>query len=50
MANGDGVASLLDVRDFFGMELAAFKRDWLQLSDDDKRALREGIGNGTLTY
>ena len=30
--------------------MAAFKKDWERLSEQDKADLREGITNGTLTY
>jgi hypothetical protein len=30
--------------------LTAFKKEWGELSEDDKAQIREGIENGTLTY
>jgi len=42
---------MLKVKDFFGYKnLAAFRKDWEALTDEDKVQLRTGIENGTLTY
>lgn len=48
------------VKEFFGMNLAQMKDEWIQkelpdgdpkkLTEADKAQLLEGIGNGTLTY
>lgn len=51
-------ASVKDVRDFFEMTMPEMKREWMgvgedpskKLTDEDKKQLKEGIGNGTLTY
>lgn len=49
-------ASIKDVADFFRsgdgpkVTLKEFSDEWKALSDGDKAQLREGIGNGTLTY
>lgn len=44
-------ATLKDVSAFFEFpSLGAFRAEWSKLSDEDKRELREGIGNGSLTY
>lgn len=50
-------ATLKMVREFFHtdarpMALADFRKEWTQggLTEDDKREIREGIGNGTLNY
>lgn len=45
------VPSLKDIKDLFGYPtLAAFSKDWKELTDKDKEQIKEGIGNGTLTY
>ncbi len=33
-----------------GYKMATFRDDWKKLTDQDKRDLRTGIGDGTLTY
>ena len=44
-------ASLTDVKNYFGYpSLSAFGVDWKQMPDEDRRQIREGIGNGTFTY
>lgn len=43
-------ASVKEVMTFFGMSANDFMKDWKKLSPADKAALKEGIGNGTLTY
>lgn len=44
-------ATLGQVKDFFGYPtLAAFSVDWKQLPEADRAQLREGIGDGSLTY
>lgn len=44
-------ASLSQVREFFGIEQAGtFRKEWTALSEQDKSDLRNGIGDGTLTY
>lgn len=46
-------ATLKQISDFFkipGYTLKEFKKDWESLTDQDKTDLKEGIGNGTLTY
>lgn len=46
------LASLKIVREFFGMDVPTFRKEWTQqgLTDADKRAIRQGIGDGTMTY
>lgn len=42
---------MLLVKEFFGYKtMADFRKDWQQLSDQDKKDLRIGIENGTFTY
>lgn len=43
-------APLNKVAKFFGGPLSQFTKEWKQLSDEDRTQIREGIGNGTLTY
>lgn len=47
--NGDA-CSMADVCRFFGIKLATFRAEWAQLTPNDKAQLRNGIGDGTLTY
>jgi hypothetical protein len=45
--------TLKDVRDYFkveGQPLTQFGEEWKQLSDKDKAELKQGIGDGSLTY
>ena len=44
------LASLNDIRTYFGMNGAEFRKEWSALSVKDKADLKRGIGNGTLTY
>jgi hypothetical protein len=48
--NAKPEATLKEVRDTFGMSSGDFARDWKKLSEQDKKDLRQGIGDGTLTY
>lgn len=46
-------ATLKQVADYFrkdGEPLSKFGDEWKQLSDADKADLKQGIGDGTLTY
>lgn len=45
-------ATLMQVRDFFGMKTTEMRDEWTKgnLTQKDKDELMEGIGNGTLTY
>ena len=44
-------ATMLEVKKYFGYDkLSDFKRDWQELDDISRVQLRNGIGNGTLTY
>lgn len=44
------MATLKDVAAYFGIPLAQFRGEWAALTDEDKAAIRRGIGDGTLTY
>lgn len=46
----DTAASLTDTRKFFGMTAQEFSAAWKGLTAQDKIDIREGIGNGSLTY
>lgn len=48
--NGNKLASLAEVRDYFGLSAKQMMSDWRKLTEDDKRQLRAGLGDGTLTY
>lgn len=42
---------MLKVKEYFGYKsMAEFRKDWSELTDQDKTDLREGIANDTLTY
>jgi hypothetical protein len=43
-------ATVKDVMAFFGMSAKEFMVEWKLCSDKDKSDLKDGIGNGTLTY
>ena len=46
-------ATLKEIADFFrlpGESLTKFGTEWKALTDEDKADLKQGIGNGTLTY
>lgn len=43
-------ASIMDVRNYFGMPTQQFSKEWKQLSDQDKKDFKKGIGDGTLNY
>lgn len=46
------LATLKVVREFFGMNVGQFRDEWTKqgLTDDDKRQIRQGLGDGTMTY
>jgi hypothetical protein len=43
-------AKLTEIMKFFGLTAAKFQREWSKLTDTDKAQIRQGIGNGTMTY
>jgi hypothetical protein len=49
-ADSPKLASLAEVRNFFGMDGKEMVSSWRKLTDQGKTDLRTGIGNGTLTY
>lgn len=42
--------TLKQVGDFFGMTSKEMMKEWKALSDTDKEQIKQGIGDGTLTY
>lgn len=49
-ATTETLASLKDVRDFFGLDGKEMVAQWRKMSDADKHDLRAGLGNESLTY
>ena len=43
-------ATMLKVKEFFGMGTREFADDWKKMTDEDKTQLKAGIGDGSLTY
>ena len=43
-------ATLLVVRNFFGMSMAEFKAEWPKLTTEDKAQIRKGLTDGSLNY
>ena len=44
-------ATLTDVKNFFGYStLSDFSKDWKEVPDADRKQIRDGIGDGSLTY
>lgn len=43
-------ATMVEIQKFFGIPLALFRKEWSELAEADKEQLRQGIGNGSLTY
>lgn len=43
-------ATLKEIREFFGMDVKTFRQEWTALSDKDKKEIREGMSNGSMTY
>lgn len=41
---------LVQIREFFGMDMPSFRKEWAAMSDADKADLKAGVENGTLTY
>jgi hypothetical protein len=48
----EGMATPKQVMDYFGgyKGAAAFMADWKQLTPEDQAHLKQGIGDGSLTY
>lgn len=44
------MANMVDVMKFFGMTPARFRVEWAELSEADKKALKQGVADGSLTY
>lgn len=43
-------ATLKDIREYFGMDMPTFKREWLKLTTQDKADIKAGLSDGTLSY
>lgn len=44
-------ATVKEVKDFFGEKsISKFTTEWKALTEQDRADLKNGIGNGTLTY
>jgi hypothetical protein len=43
-------ATMVDVMKFFGMRPAEFRPQWNALSEQDKKDLKQGIGDESHTY
>jgi len=43
-------ATLKEIMAFFGMTGPEMTREWKALSDTDKKQIKAGLGNGSLTY
>lgn len=44
-------ATLVEIMKFFGIDnAAAFRKEWVAMTPQDKEDISSGIGNGTLTY
>ena len=50
MPTESGRNLLKELREFFNMPAGDFAREYKKLSDQDKKDLKAGIENGTLTY
>lgn len=46
----ENTASLKDVMAYFNMTPAEFTPSWRKMTTEDKAQIRDGIGNGSLTY
>ncbi len=43
--------TMVDVKNYFEIEnIAKFRVEWAELTDQDKADLKQGIGDGTFTY
>ena len=43
-------ATLKAIREFFGMNMAEFRKEWTALDSESKTQIRQGLSDGTLTY
>jgi len=41
---------MIEVMKYFEMKPAEFRAQWAELTETDKRQLKNGISSGTLTY
>lgn len=50
MTDNKGVSPVKLVKDFFGMNLAQMKSEWMGLPEKDKAEILAGLQDGTLNY
>jgi hypothetical protein len=50
MPDNERLATIPEVRDWFGLSSKEMAAEWKLLSTQDRLELKTGIGNGTLTY
>lgn len=43
-------ANLAAIMQFFELKPGEFRKEWYELSEEDKEQLKRGIGDGSLTY
>lgn len=43
-------ATLIEVRNFFGMKTAEFRDEWTKLSPESRKQISVGIGDGSFNY
>lgn len=43
-------ATLKDIREFFGMTMPEFRKEWTELTTEDKSQIRSGLTDGSLNY
>jgi hypothetical protein len=43
-------ATLKDVREYFGMTMQEFSKEWRELPAEDKVHIKSGLTDGTLNY
>lgn len=41
---------MVKVMKFFGMSTTEFRKEWAQLTDQDREQIKAGVADGSLTY
>jgi hypothetical protein len=49
-ANTEITATAKNVKEFFGMNLAEMKAEWMTLGQDDRNDILRGLSDGSLNY